>query len=103
MTPRTAANDRTAAADHATLDHPDRFARRHIGPGASEVAAMLRALGVASLDALIEQTVPAVLRRAKPLALPAARSEHRALADLHALAERNQVFRSYLGMGYADC
>jgi glycine dehydrogenase len=47
--------------------------------------------------------VPAAIRRHRPLALPAARGEHQALRDLRALASRNQVFRSFLGMGYHDC
>ena len=85
------------------LDHPDRFVRRHIGPDAAQQAAMLTAIGVGTLDDLIAQTVPANIRRPGALRLPAAASEAEAIARLRGFAERNQVFRSYLGMGYHDC
>jgi glycine dehydrogenase len=81
----------------------DTFARRHIGPDPQDVQAMLACIGSPSLEALIAETVPASIRLNRELALPAARSEHEALQDLRALAERNQVFRSFIGMGYHDC
>src|SRR6266699_1260071 len=64
---------------------------------------MLAELGYDSLDALIDAVVPDDIRLKKPLNLPAAKSEYDALTTLRALAAKNQVFRSYLGMGYADC
>ena len=79
------------------------FVPRHIGPSDAEVAAMLKMLGVASLDALMEQTVPAKIRTKQPLQLPAGRSEAELLQALKAIAQQNQVFRSYIGMGYANC
>ncbi len=85
------------------LSHPDRFVDRHIGPRPSEIAAMLAALHVASLDDLIDRAVPAAIRRADALALPPALSEAEATAALQALANRNVVARSYLGQGYHDC
>jgi glycine dehydrogenase len=81
----------------------DAFARRHIGPGAPETAAMLRTLGFADLDALVDAAIPKQIRLAKELKLPAPRGEIRALADLKVLAAKNQVFRSFIGMGYHDC
>ena len=63
---------------------------------------MLDALGLASLDALVEATVPAPIRTDRPLALPPARTEHALLANLRHLARKNQVFRSFIGMGYHD-
>ncbi|MCI0570809.1 MAG: aminomethyl-transferring glycine dehydrogenase [Myxococcaceae bacterium] len=78
------------------------FAGRHIGPNVRELEAMLAELGVPSLDALMAETVPEVIRTRKPLALPAALDEHAALDALRALASRNQVFRSYIGAGYSD-
>src|SRR6266853_2556286 len=87
----------------STLTHADRFAARHIGPTPDDVRAMLAELGYASLDALIDAVVPDDIRLKKPLNLPAAASEYDALTTLRALAAKNQVFRSYLGMGYADC
>jgi glycine dehydrogenase len=87
----------------SVLTHADRFAARHIGPDPDDVRAMLRELGYDSLDALIDAVVPEDIRLRKPFNLPAAKSEHDALATLRALAAKNQVFRSYIGMGYADC
>ena len=87
----------------APLAHPDRFVARHIGPRAQEIPEMLRLLGYASLDALVDDLVPRNIRLHGPLDLPPARSERDALAALRAMASQNQVFRSYLGMGYYDC
>jgi glycine dehydrogenase len=81
----------------------DTFPRRHFGPSDADVEKMLALLRVDSLSALIEETVPAAIRRHRPLALPAARGEHETLRDLRELASHNQVFRSFLGMGYHDC
>ena len=64
---------------------------------------MLDLLGYDSLDALIDATVPAGIRFSRPLAIHAPMSEHEALANLRAIARKNQVFRSYLGLGYYDC
>src|SRR5262249_7927798 len=64
---------------------------------------MLRALGAASLDALIADTVPADMRFAGGLDLPAAVSEHEVLAEARAMAAKNQVWKSFLGMGYSGC
>jgi glycine dehydrogenase len=64
---------------------------------------MLRAIGVPSLDALIEQTIPAGIRSTQPLDLPEADSEHGYLRRLGDIAARNVIARSYIGMGYYDC
>ncbi len=82
---------------------PDRFVRRHIGPRPEEAAAMLKLLGYPSLEAMVDAAVPKAIRLAKPLQLPAARSEHEALAALKEIASQNQVCRSFIGMGYYDC
>jgi glycine dehydrogenase len=79
------------------------FQTRHIGPDASARDAMLRAIGVPSLDALIEQTIPSGIRSARPLDLPEADSEYGYLRRLGDIASRNVVARSYIGMGYYDC
>ena len=63
---------------------------------------MLAVLGYPSLDALIDAIVPEDIRLRRPLALPPALTEREALAALRAMAAKNQVFRSYLGMGYYD-
>jgi glycine dehydrogenase len=81
----------------------DRFVTRHNGPRPDDVAAMLATMGYATLDDLIADTVPAAIRLRRPLALPAAKPEREVLEELRRLAVRNQVFRSYIGMGYTDC
>ena len=80
----------------------DLFAERHIGPSESDQRAMLRALGYDSLDTFIAAVVPADIRLRGSLKLAAAKSEQDALAELRAIAGQNQVYRSYLGMGYHD-
>src|ERR1041385_2802223 len=79
------------------------FASRHLGPSPAEVNEMLRAVGADSLDALVNEAIPAYIRLRKPLDLPAPASEHEALAELKAIMARNNVSRSYIGMGYYDC
>src|SRR5688500_10816658 len=64
---------------------------------------MLSLLGLASLEALADQVVPADIRLRRPLALPAAATEEAALAELSAMAAKNEVWRSWIGMGYHDC
>ena len=76
------------------------FVRRHIGPGDEQIAAMLGALGLGSLDELIDKTVPAAIRSERPLNLDAAKSERMMLSTLRRMAGRNRVFVSMLGMGY---
>src|SRR6266487_3324331 len=85
------------------MDHPDVFVERHIGPGPEDAGAMLETLGYPSLDAFIDAVVPANIRLPRPLGIPAAASEQAALAEIRALATKNEVWRSYLGMGYHDC
>src|SRR5262249_41297509 len=79
------------------------FQSRHIGTDADETAAMLKTVGAASLDALIDEAIPARIRLAKPLDLPPGQSEHHFLKELQEVAARNQVFRSFIGLGYGDC
>ena len=86
-----------------SLAPPDEFVRRHIGPNEAETLAMLKAIGFDTLNALTDAAVPAQIRLGKSLDLPAARSEHQALAELKSVAAQNQVFRSFIGMGYYDC
>jgi len=64
---------------------------------------MLKQLGYASLDAMIDDAVPKPIRLVRPLQLPAARNEHETLAALKEIASQNQVCRSFIGMGYYDC
>ena len=82
---------------------PDRFVHRHIGPRSADACDMLKQLGYSGLDAMIDDAVPKPIRLARPLQLPAARSEHEVLAALKDIASQNQVCRSFIGMGYYDC
>ena len=76
------------------------FSDRHLGPDASQIQQMLAELGVSSLDALINQTVPESIRLQQPLAVDSGRSEHDVLAYLKTVAARNTVNKSYIGTGY---
>ncbi|PLZ65199.1 glycine dehydrogenase (aminomethyl-transferring) [Fischerella thermalis CCMEE 5198] len=78
------------------------FKQRHIGPNADDIQQMLDVLGVSSLDDLINQTVPQSIRLPRALNLPEALSEYAALAKLKEIALKNQIFRSFIGMGYYD-
>ena len=84
------------------LGPSDRFVDRHIGPDEREQTEMLQALGVSSLDGLISETVPADIRLTGTLDLPPPAGEAEVLAELRAIAAKNQVWKSFLGMGYAD-
>jgi glycine dehydrogenase len=81
----------------------DSFIRRHIGPSAHDIDAMLDALGYESLDAFIDATVPEQIRLRRTLSIGPGRTEHDVLAELRGMAEQNRVYRSYLGLGYHDC
>ena len=83
--------------------HSGSFQSRHIGPDPAARDQMLAAIGVPSLDALIEQTIPPDIRLPAPLDLPAGVTEYEYLRSLRGIAARNRVFRSYIGHGYYDC
>ena len=80
-------------------DHGE-FCRRHIGPDDAEMATMLAALGVDSVDALLDAAVPESIRRRDPLELPSGRTERDVLTEVRELAGRNRVVTSLIGMGY---
>jgi glycine dehydrogenase len=79
------------------------FADRHIGSSDGHIQEMLGTLGLPSLDALIQATVPEGIRISHPLNLPKAQSEEVMLAELHRIGTHNQLYRSFIGMGYYDC
>jgi glycine dehydrogenase len=79
------------------------FVSRHIGPSPDEKARMLQELGFASMDDFIARAIPPSIRLKQPPALPAGWDEHAVLTELRAIAAKNQVFRSFIGMGYSDC
>src|SRR5579862_6282311 len=82
---------------------PEHFQARHIGPDTAECDAMLRTIGAASLDELIDQAIPQAIRLDQPLDLPMGIGEYQFLQELRQVAGRNQVFKSYIGLGYYDC
>src|SRR5262245_3046207 len=97
------ADARGARATDDVAVHGDAFAERHIGPDERDVSEMLATLRYDSLDALIDDAVPKSIRLGRDLALPRALSERDALTEIGRLARENEVFKSYLGMGYSDC
>lgn len=80
----------------------DRFVTRHIGPRESEIEEMLKAVGVSSMDELLDQTVPSNIRLQTPLKLNVGLSERRYFRRILDLASKNKVFNTYIGMGYYD-
>lgn len=82
------------------LEHHSAFLERHIGPNDAEIAHMLRAIGHDSLDGMTDAIVPASIKSPAPLALPDAMTEVEALAKIRAIADQNQIFRSFIGQGY---
>jgi glycine dehydrogenase len=83
-----------------TLAYTDLFVRRHMGPREDEYGEMLETVGYDSLDALIDTAVPESIRLDRELELDPPRSEFEALRELRAIASKNRLFRSYLGLGY---
>lgn len=84
------------------IDYQEKFQHRHIAPNATDTTEMLHAVGVNSINELIDQTVPQKIRLKNPLNLPAAKSEFDYLNDLKQTASKNKVFKSYIGQGYYD-
>lgn len=84
----------------AELEAGRPFARRHIGPDAEAQAKMLAQVGYGSLDELTGAAVPETIKSTEALGLPAAVTEAEALAELRALADRNQVLTPMIGLGY---
>ncbi len=94
--PTAAPTPRTSTPTPAARD----FADRHIGPRPAHLETMLAAVGAESLDALVDDAVPAEIRMTGTLDLPAARTEAEVLRDLRALADRNEVLVPMIGQGY---
>jgi glycine dehydrogenase len=81
----------------------EQFQSRHIGPDAAERDSMLKTVGAPSLDALMDEAIPARIRLTKPLDVGDGISEYEYLRGLREVAAKNQVFKSYIGLGYYDC
>ncbi len=80
----------------------EKFEARHIGPSTDETVAMLEVVGLRHLDELIDETVPAQIRATRPLRLPDEQAETAYLRKMKAVADKNKVFKSYIGQGYYD-
>lgn len=85
------------------INNFEKFEKRHIGPSQDQEKEMLKAVGVDTLDALINETVPKNIRLDKSLNLPAAKTEVEYLKHIKSLADKNKVFKSYIGTGYYNC
>lgn len=82
------------------IQQSNEFHGRHIGPRAEDTKAMLKTIGVASLEELISKTVPDSIRIKELLDIPAAISEFEYLSELRKVAAKNKVFKTYIGQGY---
>ena len=78
----------------------DKFVNRHNGPRENDIKAMLEVLGASSVDELIDQTIPAAIRLKKPLNLPPRMTEYQYHRHLRGIAEKNKIFKTYIGLGY---
>jgi len=97
--------DAQAGQPDSALNPTDTFVRRHTGPDEHDIRQMLDVVGVPSLDDLIDETVPESIRMRRPLNLVGtndSRGEFETLQELHELASKNKVYRSFIGMGYYD-
>jgi glycine dehydrogenase len=101
--PAPSSSAREAASPLEHLEQPTEFRGRHIGPAPADQAAMLAAIGASSLDALLDEIVPATIARRDGMQLPAAIGEAAALAELAGIAAKNRLLRSFIGQGYHPC
>ncbi|HST75025.1 MAG TPA: aminomethyl-transferring glycine dehydrogenase subunit GcvPA, partial [Acetobacteraceae bacterium] len=89
-----------ALAELTSLEAPDSFVARHIGPSEEDIAGMLPVVGAATLDDLAAKTVPSAIRTNRALDLPPPLDEAGVIAELRELAARNTVKKSLIGLGY---
>lgn len=83
------------------LENASDFIQRHIGPTPAQQTEMAQTLGYENLAAVIEDTVPSGIKR-PPMDLPGAMNEQAVIARLKAIADKNQVMKSFIGTGYHD-
>jgi glycine dehydrogenase len=84
----------------ANFQNYDEFVNRHIGPDEAQIKEMLEVTGVNSLDQLIDETIPSQIKLSKKLELDKAVSEYKFLQNLKEIADKNKIYKSYIGMGY---
>ncbi|MBE9468124.1 MAG: aminomethyl-transferring glycine dehydrogenase [Bacteroidetes bacterium] len=80
----------------------EKFSHRHNGPRVQEIDEMLKKIGVASVDELIDQTIPESIRLDKPMNLHEGISEYEYLKKIKKIASKNKLFKTYIGLGYYD-
>ncbi len=85
------------------LEYHDEFTLRHLGIDSAEEATMLKVIGVADRQELIDAVLPTSIARTAPMRLPAAVGEQAALAELRTIASKNRVMRTFIGQGYYGC
>jgi glycine dehydrogenase len=100
--PSTGIPEPTPSPELELLGQTELFLRRHIGPDARQIGQMLQVLELSSLQELVEKAVPPAIRSSQPLQLGSPCPEQQVLAELQAMAAQNQVWRSFLGMGYSN-
>ena len=83
--------------------YKEKFETRHIGPQAGDVEAMLNKIGASTIDELIDNTIPKNIRLKEPLNISAPLTEFNYLSQLKTIANKNKLFKSYIGMGYYNC
>jgi glycine dehydrogenase len=86
-----------------TTTHSNEFLKRHIGPQESDLSEMFSAIGVRSLDQLIDETVPESIRVSAAVQDDEPKTEFEILEELRAIAAKNTILKSYLGQGYYRC
>jgi glycine dehydrogenase len=84
------------------LDPLVKFENRHNGPSEKEISLMLKKVQAASLEELVDQTIPKSIQLNQPLNLPKAQSESDFLRDFRILAKKNKIYKSFIGLGYYD-
>lgn len=80
----------------------EQFKNRHIGINEADKKKMLESIGLSSMDELINETIPSNIRLKAPLSLPKALSEQEYAEEIARLAAQNQIYASYIGMGWYD-
>jgi glycine dehydrogenase len=78
----------------------DSFALRHIGPRETDLPLMLKTIGVASLDQLVDETIPDDIRLKTPLELDKPMTEYEFASHINTLGNKNKIFKNYIGLGY---
>ena len=93
-------SQKTSPPSLRDLENHGAFIDRHIGPDDAEIARMLHIVGHDSLETLTDAIVPGKIKSPAPLALAPAMTEVDALTKIRAIADKNQVFKSFIGQGY---